>query len=142
MRSGSSPSADGGQFIAELSRERHLDRSRREQPVLTVDDLYLVLQFSWTLDTAAFSDERQRLQFITTLLISAYTGARPCHLLDTRSTSQIERESDCDISKVRTILYRDIRLMIVRNADGKGNDLLMMQIVFRHGKGEEHMPKQ
>ena len=53
------------------------------KPVMSVDDLALVLQHHWILDDSAFDDERQRVQLASLLLVAAYTGQRPCSLLET-----------------------------------------------------------
>lgn len=60
-----------------------LDTSVRVKPVLSVDDLLLLLFHHWIVDTGVFPDEEQRLLLALLLLFAAYTGCRPCSLLDT-----------------------------------------------------------
>jgi hypothetical protein len=57
--------------------EYDLDTTTREKPVLSVDDIFLILHHHWKLDVSIFPDERQRLQLAFLVLISSYTGTRP-----------------------------------------------------------------
>lgn len=52
---------------------------------MSVDDLSQALTHHWVHDTSVYSDERQRVQLAFLLLVGAYTGQRPCSILDTRS---------------------------------------------------------
>ena len=61
-----------------------------------VDDLYHILFTHWVFDDATYSDERQRVQVATALLLAAYTGYRPCSLFDTSQKSNgIEESAGC-----------------------------------------------
>jgi hypothetical protein len=65
-----------------LKREYKLDTSIRDKPVLSVDDLLLVLHYHWALDTWVYPNEEQRLLLALLFLFAAYTGSRPCSLVD------------------------------------------------------------
>ncbi|KAI9709018.1 MAG: hypothetical protein M1828_002552 [Chrysothrix sp. TS-e1954] len=70
-------------YLGLLYERYGLDRSVPMKPVMSVDDLALVLQHHWILDDSTFDDERQRVQLAFLLLLAAYTGQRPCSILET-----------------------------------------------------------
>ena len=69
------------QYIKILRKEYNLDTSVRDKPVLSVDDLR-VLHYHWVFDTWVYPDKEQRLLLALLLLFAAYTGSRPCSLVD------------------------------------------------------------
>ncbi|KAF2194980.1 hypothetical protein K469DRAFT_698544 [Zopfia rhizophila CBS 207.26] len=92
-------------YINVLKRQYKLETSVRDKPVLSVDDLLLVLHHHWVLDTWVYPDEEQRLLLALLFLFAAYTGSRPCSLvdasvkkLDNRASNTVEDEaaSPCD----------------------------------------------
>ena len=56
----------------------------RRNPVISLDDLYLLLYTHWALDDATYTDERQRVQVARGILAVVFFGCRPCSLFDTR----------------------------------------------------------
>ena len=56
----------------------------KKKPVISLDDLYLLLYTHWALDDATYTDERQRVQVATGILAAVFFGCRPCSLFDTR----------------------------------------------------------
>ena len=54
---------------------------------MSVDDLYQILYTHWALDTATYTDERQRVQVAAGILIATFTGCRPVSLFDTGRAS-------------------------------------------------------
>lgn len=93
------------QYIKILKQQYKLDTSVRDKPVLSVDDLLLVLHHHWVLCTWVYPDEEQRLLVALLFLFAAYTGSRPCSLVDasvkkledpTRNTVEDETPSSCD----------------------------------------------
>ncbi|KAF2174473.1 hypothetical protein K469DRAFT_648257, partial [Zopfia rhizophila CBS 207.26] len=73
---------DVNNYINVLKRQYKLETSVRDKPVLSVDDLLLVLHHHWVLDTWVYPDEEQRLLLALLFLFAAYTGSRPCSLVD------------------------------------------------------------
>ncbi|KAL9068183.1 MAG: hypothetical protein Q9157_006584 [Trypethelium eluteriae] len=71
-----------------LMREYKLDVSQPQRPVLEVDAFLLVLHHHWVQDTSVYPCEEQRLQLALLLLFAAYTGTRPCSLLQTKPSKQ------------------------------------------------------
>lgn len=59
-----------------------LDTSVRDKSVLSVDGLLLLQHYHWVLDTWVYPDEEQRLLLSLLFLFAAYTGCRPCSLVD------------------------------------------------------------
>jgi len=74
-----------------LNKAYKLTASARMEPVMSVDDLVRVLHYHWVLDTSTFADERQRVQLSMLLLLAAYTGQRPCSILETARDSKTEK---------------------------------------------------
>lgn len=72
---------DVNNYITILKKYK-LDVSVREKSVLSLDDLLRVLHYHWVLDTWVYPDEEQRLLFALLFLFAAYTGSRPCSLID------------------------------------------------------------
>ncbi|KAF2174706.1 hypothetical protein K469DRAFT_685751 [Zopfia rhizophila CBS 207.26] len=73
---------DVNNHIKILTKLYRLDTSPPAKPVLSVDDLLLLLYHHWVLDTGAYPDEEQRLLLALLFLFAAYTGCRPCSLVD------------------------------------------------------------
>ena len=74
-----------------LYKEYILTASARMKPVMSVDDLVRVFHHHWVLDMSTFADERQRVQLSMLLLLAAYTGQRPCSILETARDSKTEK---------------------------------------------------
>lgn len=114
----------------------------REKPVLSGNDMLYILHHHWTEDSEGYRDERQRIQFAFVLLLAGYTASRPCSLLHTPPKKQEIDQEDC---LVRTVLYRDIEMMIVRNPDptvyGEREHIFAMTFTIVHGKGERTKPQ-
>ena len=66
----------------------------KKKPVISLDDLYLLLYTHWALDDATYTDERQRVQVATGILAAVFFGCRPCSLFDTRVKFDDPIESD------------------------------------------------
>lgn len=155
------------------------------KPVLSVDDLLLVLHHHLVLDTSHFADERQRVQLSTLLLLASYSGQRPCSILETRkkqvvdtgggadeeddlfghnqfSTAKIKSEehehvpftplSEDDLSDMdsqmddinslpRGLLYKHVRLRVLRNTTPGGRNPIVAEVTFVHTKGEDNKPQ-
>jgi hypothetical protein len=141
---------------------------------MSVDDLYRVLHHHWAGDTSIFADERQRVQLAMLLLTAAYTGSRPCSLLDTGKSRSLggsgessddflddyyddsgyddsDENDDCDGSgaknngvdpaNLRSILYRHIRMLLLKNPTPGERPILVMEITLVHTKGEDKKPQ-
>jgi hypothetical protein len=46
-----------------------------------------------------------------------------------------------DASRVDALCYEDIRLLVVRNPDGEGRDILAIEVKLAHHKGHNRRPK-
>ena len=66
----------------------------KKKPVISLDDLYLLLYTHWALDDATYTDERQRVQVAIGILAAVFFGCRPCSLFDTRVKFDDPNESD------------------------------------------------
>ncbi len=66
----------------------------KKKPVISSDDLYLLLYTHWVLDTATYTDEHQRVTVATGILAAVFFGSRPCSLFDTRV--KFEKFDDAD----------------------------------------------
>lgn len=62
--------------------------------MISLDDLYLLLYTHWVLDNATYTDERQRVQVATGILVAVFFGCRPCSLFDTRVKFDESNDSD------------------------------------------------
>ncbi|KAM4067411.1 hypothetical protein HRG_001360 [Hirsutella rhossiliensis] len=130
-----------------------LDTSVNEKPVMDVDDVYLVQHHHWVHDTSVFPDERQRIQLAFLILLQAYTATRPRVLaykrLDTNAVNdhyfgcedeatQVDYADEFDPKEddFKTICYRDVQLLLLKNPDG-GRDLPAMEVTLRFTKGWE-----
>jgi hypothetical protein len=67
-----------------LTRDFELDITVKEKPVLSVDDLLLLLNYHWARDTSTFPTERHRVQFALILLLFFAMGYRPTELVDAK----------------------------------------------------------
>jgi len=114
-----------------LQDEYDLDLSVRSKPVMSVDDLLVVLHYHWALDTATFPHERQRVQLALLLLMIAYTASRPGALV----------ESGCLRGSNEVLYYKDIRLLVIENPKEPGHNLLVMEVTLLFMKGERGKSK-
>ncbi|EXU95174.1 DUF3435 domain protein [Metarhizium robertsii] len=131
-----------------------LDTSVNEKPVMDVDDVYLVQHHHWVHDTSVFPDERQRIQLALLILLQAYTATRP-QVLAYKKLSQKaindhyfgnedeDMESEEHAGKwdpkeddFKTITYGDVKLVLLKSAEG-GRDILAMEVTLRFTKGWE-----
>ncbi|KAF2726763.1 hypothetical protein EJ04DRAFT_557793 [Polyplosphaeria fusca] len=94
---------DVNNHIRVLTKLYGLDRSPREKPVLSVDDLLVLLHHHWVLDSSVYPDEEQRLLLALLLLFAAYTGSRPCSLVDASVKKPATGASD--IARDQTIHF-------------------------------------
>ncbi|KAM4062535.1 FluG domain-containing protein [Hirsutella rhossiliensis] len=130
-----------------------LDTSVNEKPVMGVDDVYLVQHHHWVHDTSVFPDERQRIQLAFLVLLQAYTATRPRVLAYKRldknavndhyfgcedEATQVDcaDEFDPKDDDFKTICYRDVQLLLLKNPEG-GRDLPAMEVTLRYTKGWE-----
>jgi len=130
-----------------------LDTSVNEKPVMDVDDVYLVQHHHWVHDTSVFPDERQRIQLSFLILLQAYTATRPRVLAykqlskdaiddhyfgceDEATQVDCADEVDPKEDDFKTICYRDVQLLLLKNPEG-GRDLPAMEVTLRYTKGWE-----
>lgn len=66
----------------------------KKKPVISLDDLYLLLYTHWVLDDATYTDERQRVQVATGILATVFFACRPCSLFDTRDKLDDPHDSE------------------------------------------------
>ena len=84
-----------------------------------------MLHYHWALDTSTFPNERQRLQLSLLLLMLAYTGARPGALVE----CSLLRGSN------QALRYRDMDLIVLRDADDSQYHILVMTVKVVLNKG-------
>jgi len=73
-----------GQYINLLIDEYGLRTLPKPKPVIGLEDLCLLLYTHWVLDDATYSDDRQRGQVATGIVMAVFFGCRLCSLFDTR----------------------------------------------------------
>ncbi|CEJ91512.1 Putative FluG domain-containing protein [[Torrubiella] hemipterigena] len=129
-----------------------LDTSVNEKPVMDVDDVYLVQHHHWVHDTSIFPDERQRIQLAFLILLQAYTATRPRvfaykklskkaihdHYFGSEDEDIMNEAEEWDSNEddFKTICYKDVRLILLKNPDG-GRDLPALEVTLRYTKGWE-----
>ena len=121
-----------------------MDLSRRDKPVLHVNDLLLVLHHHWALDEEAYPDERQRVQLSTLLLTAAYTACRPSSLVYTTKATRKDGISQIDddgreVSK--TLCYKHIKVLLLRNENPEERDVMVMEVDLTIAKGDRTISK-
>lgn len=125
--------SDRPQYIdGSLKDEYDLDGTVGSKPVMSVNDLFLLLRYHWTLDTETFPQERQRVGLSLLPLMIIYTSSRPCALI----------ESGCARGSNKALCYRDVRLTIIRNPDEGHRNLLIMEATCLYMKGESEKSNQ
>lgn len=96
---------------------------------MSVEDLRCVLRHHWVYDQERYPTERQRLQILLLLLISAFTASRPEAIV----------ESGCAKGSNRALRYCDIGLTLIPDPSGWGGwDVWAMKIMFVFMKGSYH----
>ena len=75
----------------------------RKKPVISLDDLYLLLYTHWALDDASYTDEGQRVQVATGILAAVFFDCRPCSLFDTRVKFDNANDSDEPIDTIDVV---------------------------------------
>jgi len=81
-------------IYGKLTTDYDLDITVKEKPVLSIDDLLLLLNYHWARDTSTFPIERHRVQFALILLLLFATGCRPAELVDAKKKKR--RRPDLD----------------------------------------------
>jgi Protein of unknown function (DUF3435) len=82
-----------------MHKDHDVSRQSRQKDTLSAEDLGILLQWHWKYGTAAFTNERQRVQLSLLMLFSAFTGSRPDTLLgEDDSSSTNSQESSIDDS--------------------------------------------
>lgn len=127
-----------------MERDYSLDLTRRDKPVLHINDLLLALHHHWFLDTETFPDERQRVQLAALLLTAAYTASRPGSLVYTNSPKDHGLSDSPYVGAAepnKTLCYRDVKVLLLRNADRQERDVMLMELDLTHVKGDRINPK-
>ncbi|CEJ83106.1 Putative FluG domain-containing protein [[Torrubiella] hemipterigena] len=135
-----------------LTIRYNLDTSVNEKPVMDVDDVYLVQHHNWVHDTSIFTDERQRIQLACLIILQAYTATRPRafsykklsktaiddHYFGREQEDSMNEAEEWDPTEddFKTICYRDVVLVLLKNPDG-GRDLPVLEVTLRYTKGWE-----
>jgi hypothetical protein len=95
----------------------------KKKPVISRDDLYLLLYTHWVFDDSTYDDERQRVQVAAGLLTAVFFGCRPCSLFDTRVKLDDPNDSDEPIDNMAdaTKSGRDVDSVMAVDTDCKVN---------------------
>ena len=89
---------------SQMHEDHEISRRARRKDTLSAEDLGILLQWHWKYGTAAFMNERQRVQLSLLMLFSAFTGSRPDTLLgEDDSSSKNSQESSIDDSSDSTL---------------------------------------
>ena len=87
-----------------MHEDHDTSRQAQQKDTLSAEDLGILLQWHWKYGTAAFTNERQRVQLSLLMLFSAFTGSRPDTLLgEDDSSSKHSQESLIDDSSDNTL---------------------------------------
>lgn len=103
----------------------------KKKPVMSVEDLLLIIHHLWVSNGCAFPVERQRVQLATLLLLTAYTSSRPGALI----------EASCAPGSNECITYNDIRILVIRNPEESTTNIVVMEITLRYTKGNRQTKK-
>lgn len=71
-----------------MHEDHDVNRQSRQKDTLSAEDLGILLQWHWKYGTAAFTNERQRVQLSLLMLFSVFTDSRPDTLLRDESLSK------------------------------------------------------
>ena len=150
------------QFLAGTMKKRYkLGVLVKPKPVISADDLLVLLSYLWASDDFVMPDEEQRVQFATILLFAAFTGSRPAELVDAslsakdkkkikdafwRKTTPWDNPDDSDydgpevnfLDRAKSLCWDDVELRIVALDDGRM--VLAMWIAFTHHEGVDRKP--
>ncbi|KAI9773157.1 MAG: hypothetical protein M1840_008278 [Geoglossum simile] len=108
-----------------LKEEHDLEDSETSLPVMSVNDLFQILQYHWAFDAGSLPHERQRVQLSLLLLMMAYTSSRPGAIV----------ESGCAKGSNEALCYKDVKILVIPGSDGAYRDTLVMTITLRYMKG-------
>jgi Protein of unknown function (DUF3435) len=93
-----------------MHEDHNVSRQSRQKDTLSAEDLSILLQWHWKYGTAAFTNERQRVQSSLLMRFSAFTGSRPDTLLG---------EDDDSSTKSQESLIDDLSdTTLADNSDG------------------------
>ncbi|KAK5110395.1 hypothetical protein LTR85_001273 [Meristemomyces frigidus] len=134
---------------AEISLEFELTQQRSDKRVMNIDDLLVLLHHHWAVCTAWFPTERQRVQLALLLLVIAYTGVRPCGVLEVPRTRTLEEAEDGDDpdfltsvrdpdARVDSLKYKDINMFKVKDPMSEREHVFLMIITSRLMKNNRH----
>lgn len=96
---------------------------------MSVDDLYNLFTTFWCTSDHWYPTERERIQHALLLLLIVYTTARPSALLATDPYEKLDN----------SLLYKDIRVFLVRDPQNPTKTLLLMLIKIRLNKGKRNV---
>ena len=111
--------------------EHNLDTEPSLKPTLSIEDFATIIHHHWVFDSSVFPTERHRVQFAFIMLFMAYTGSRPGALL----------EGNDDPEEFQGVLYRDFKLVLLRDPENPSLNKLVLHATLRHMKGREHQKK-
>ena len=114
-----------------LVTDHDLVLTRKDKPVMHIDDFWHLLATLWRSSWCAFRVGRGRLQLHLYFLLAGYPASRPGALLGTRQDGTLRR----------TLVYRHTKLSLLRNPCPSERDVFVLQVTYYHTKGNTGMVK-